>query len=47
MKKLTHLTLVAGLLAVGSTALAQYSVYIPTNVAGAKMSYVVQDMLLW
>jgi hypothetical protein len=48
MKKQIGLSVIVGLLAFCSstTSFAQY-VYAPTNVAGAGMSYVVPDMLLW
>ena len=48
MKKLTYCSiLTASLLAFCSNSLAQSYVYLPTNVAGAGMSYIVPDTYIW
>jgi hypothetical protein len=48
MKKLTCCSiLAASLLAFYSDSLAQSYVYLPTNVTGAGMSYIVQDTYIW
>lgn len=47
MKKKLSLSVIAGLLAFSSSTLAQPYVYQPTNVAGAGLSYVVPDKLVW
>lgn len=47
MKKLLAVTTFSGLLALGFTAQAQPYIYMPTNVAGAGLSYIVPDMPVW
>ena len=45
-KRILGSVAIIGLLAFGSTALAQY-VYQPTDVAGAGLSYIRPDNLIW